>query len=98
MFWQVAAQWKVVGALLNIPTGSLEVIQHDNPRALDALLAMFALWKSSKSSPYLWKTVLKVLATDIVGHRRLADDIAHRLSGEIGDCVHTLLHLPLNML
>ena len=81
----------MIGVLLNVPPGSLEAIECDNRRVKDALLAVFTFWKKNKCSPFSWKIVLKVLATDLVGHRRLADDIARRLSGEIGDYRCTLL-------
>ena len=87
LFLQAASKWKIIGTLLMIPPGTLEAIEHDNRGVIEALLAVFTSWRRSKCTPYSWKIVLKVLATDIVGHRRLADDIAYRLSGEKEDCV-----------
>ena len=85
----------MIGILLNIPSGMLETIEHDNPKANTALLEVFTSWRKSKCSPYSWRVILKVLATDIVGHRRLADDIANRLSGETRDCVLYLTSSPI---
>lgn len=80
----------MIGTLLNIPSGSLEAIECDNPRVCEALLAVFTLWRNTMHSPYSWNTVLKVLATDTVGHRILADDIVHRLKGEATGTVYVL--------
>ena len=84
LFSQAASQWRMIGHLLKIPPGSLDRIGYDSRTARDSLLAVFTEWSTTQSSPYLWRTILNVLATVAVGHRRLADDIAHRLSGEIG--------------
>ena len=90
---QAASKWEMIGHLLKIPPGSLDTIGYNSRVADDALLAVFKEWSKTLCSPYLWKTILNVLATDAVGHRRLANDIAHRLSGEIGDCMcYSLLH------
>ena len=90
---QAANEWKLIGLLLNIPPGSLDSIEHDSPTVSDALLAVFTAWSKTSCSPYSWKIILKVLTTDIVGHRRLANDIARRLSGEILDCICLILCL-----
>ena len=82
----------MIGHLLKIPSGSLDSIRHDSPMADDALSAIFMVWSRTLCSPYSWKTILNVLATDAVGHRRLANEIACRLSGEIGDYMCSLLH------
>ena len=74
----------MIGVLLNVPDGALEAIKCENTGVHDALLSVFTFWRRSRCSPYSWKIVLKVLATGVVGHRRLADDIAHRLSGKVG--------------
>ena len=79
LFSQAASKWRSIGHLLNIPSGTLDNIEHDSPRVCDALSAVFTFWRRTKYSPYSWKIILKVLATDVVGHRRLADDIARRL-------------------
>ena len=83
----------MIGHLLKIPSGSLDSIGHDHRKADDALSAVFTFWSRTLCSPYSWKTILDVLAADSVGHKRLANDIARRLSGEIGDriCI-TLPH------
>ena len=85
----------MIGYLLNVPPGSLDSIEHDSPTVYDALSAVFTFWSRSTCSPYSWKTILKVLATDAVGHGRLANDIAHRLSGEIGDHVLCFTSSPI---
>ena len=90
---QAANEWKMIGCLLNVPPGSLDSIERDSSTVSDALLAVFTAWSKINCSPYSWKIILKVLATDIVGHRRLANDIAHRLSGEIGG-LHMYSTLP----
>ena len=99
LFSQAASKWKIIGTLLKIPSGSLEAIGCDSRGGVEeALSRVFTSWKRHMYSPYSWETVLEVLATDAVGHRRLANDIAHRLSGEKGDCVYfAWLHLPFSM-
>ena len=92
LFLQAAIKWRIIGHLLKIPSGSLDSIGHDSRTADDALSAVFTVWSRTLCSPYSWKTILHVLATDAVGHRRLANDIACRLSGKIGDCICSLLH------
>ena len=77
--------------LLKIPPGSLDGIGCDSRTAGDALSAVFTVWSRTLYSPYSWKTILNVLATDAVGHRRLANDIARKLSGEIGDRISIVL-------
>ena len=91
LFSQAASKWKMIGYLLNVPSGSLDSIERDSSGVCDALSAVFTAWRRTKCSPYSWKIILKVLATDVVGHRRLAHDIARRLSGEIGDCICIIL-------
>ena len=81
LFSQAAGKWKMIGLLLNVPAGSLDGIKRDSPTAHDALSTVFMFWSKTTCSPYSWKIILKVLATDLVGHRRLANDIARRLSG-----------------
>ena len=71
----------------------MDAIERHKLNVKEALLAMLALWRKSNCSPYLWKILLKVLATNSVGHHRLADDIARRLSGKTADsvfcmCIH----------
>ena len=88
LFSQAASKWKMIGYLLNVPSGTLDIIEHDDSSGVcDALSAVFSAWRRTNCSPYSWKIIMKVLATDIVGHRRLANEIACRLSGEIGDCI-----------
>ena len=91
LFSQAATKWRMIGHLLKIPPGSLDGIGHDYRTADDALSAVFTVWSRTLCSPYSWKTILKVLATDAVGHRRLANDIARRLPSKIGDftCFNT---------
>ena len=97
LFSQAANKWKMIGHFLRVPAGSLDSIERDSPTVHDALLSVFTAWKRTMCSPYSWKIILKVLATDMVGHRRLANDIARRLSGEIGDwtCIILCLTSPL---
>ena len=85
LFSQAANEWKMIGRLLKVPAGTLDSIERDSPTVHDALSAVFTAWRRTMCSPYSWKIILKVLATDMVSHRRLANDIARRLSGEIGD-------------
>ena len=94
LFSQAAKKWKVIGSHLNIPEDSLDAIQHDSPGVNEALLAVFTSWRRSMCSTYSWKTILSVLVTDPVGHRRLANDIAHRLSGEIGGLCALFQFIP----
>ena len=93
LFSQAANEWKMIGLLLKLPPGSLDSIERDSPTVRDALLAVFTAWRRTMCSPYSWKTILNVLATDTVGRRRLANDIARRLSGEIGYCTCIILCL-----
>ena len=86
LFSQAAIKWRTIGHLLKIPPGSLDGIGYDSRMAHDALSAVFTVWSRTLCSPYSWKTILSVLATDAVGHRRLANDIARRLPSKIGDC------------
>ena len=92
LFSQAAKKWKVIGSHLNIPEGSLDAIQRDSPGVNEALLAVFTSWRRNMWSTYSWKTILNVLATDLVGHRRLANDIAQKLFGEKGGFVFISLH------
>ena len=85
---QAANEWKMIGLLLNVSPGSLDSIERDSPSVHDALLAVFTAWRRTKCSPYSWKIILKVIAADMVGHRRLANEIACRLSGEIARGLH----------
>ena len=87
LFLQAASQWEEIGEVLMIPSGILEAIEHDYPKANDAILAVFTAWRRHNCSPYSWKMILKALATPHVGHRRLANEIASRLSGELSECV-----------
>ena len=82
----------MIGHLLKLPSGSLDRIGYDSRTANDALSIVFTEWSRSLCSPYSWKTILDVLATDAVGQRRLADDVVRRLSGEIGECMCSLFH------
>ena len=96
---QAAVKWKKIGQLLKIPPGSLDGIKYDSRTAGDALLAVFTVWSRTLCSPYSWKTILNVLATDAVGHRRLANDIARRLSGEIrDDCTCLVLYFTSSLI
>ena len=97
LFLQEACKWRMIGHLLKIPSGSLDGIEHDHRMADDALSAVFTVWSRTLCSPYSWKTILNVLATAAVGHRRLANDIACRLSGEIGECMCSSLHLSVSV-
>ena len=90
LFPQAANKWRMIGLLLKIPSGSLDGIGHNKPMADDALSDVFSVWSRSLCSPYSWKTILNVLATDAVGHRRLANDIGRRLSGKIEDCINII--------
>ena len=89
LFSQARSKWRMIGRLLKIPSKFLDSIGFDNQTAEGALSAVFTFWSRTECSPYLWKTILNVLATDAVGDRRLADDIARRLSGEIRDSIFT---------
>ena len=80
---QAASQWEEIGEVLMIPSRILEAIEHDCPKANNALLAVFTSWRRHNCSPYSWKMILKALATPYVGHRRLANEIANMLSGEL---------------
>ena len=88
LFSQAASEWRMIGLFLKIPPGSLDRIGYDSRSARDALSAVFTEWGESLCSPYSWKTILNVLANEVVGRRRLANEIARRLSGEIARGLH----------
>ena len=91
LFSQAASKWMKIGRYLEIRPIYLDRIGCDSQWAGFALLDVFMFWSATKCSPYSWKTILNVLKA--VGHRRLANDIARRLSGEMRDCMCIVLCL-----
>ena len=81
---QAAAEWKQIGLLLKIPDGSLDTTEHNHRLAGDALQEVFTKWRRSRCSPYSWRNVLDVLDSDVIDHKRLANEIRQMLEGE--DC------------
>ena len=57
----LAADWKTIGTLLEVPDGTLDVIQHDNPhRARDCLREMLREWLKGDTSPS-WEKVVEAV-------------------------------------
>ena len=77
---QAAAEWRNIGIQLKLQSGILDVIHSDQQKAIPCLEAVFTKWRRNHHPPYTWKTILNVLASNVVGQKRLADDITHKLT------------------
>ncbi|XP_019858622.1 PREDICTED: uncharacterized protein LOC109586838 [Amphimedon queenslandica] len=86
--WIVAKNpsiWNEVGGQLGISEGSLKAIQMNisfgaNPKLL--FKEVLSLWDRSRSRPYTWGTILDALASPIVEHVGLAQDVARKLDSK----------------
>ena len=66
---------------LNVPSDSLDAIERDHERSpTSALEAVFTECKKFRRSPFTWKVILDVLASDSLGEENLADTIREKLS------------------
>ena len=77
---QAAAEWRSIGLQLKLLPGTLDAIHSDQKRVIPCLEAVFTKWRRNHHPPYAWKTILNVLASNVVGQKRLGDDIAHKLT------------------
>ena len=88
VYWllQMATRWNLVGVGLKVPDEVLDDIYKDHhPMHHDALHAVFTAWRKTNCSPYTWASILKVLASSDIEHKKLADDIVSKL----GTCTQT---------
>ena len=73
---QAATKWKVIGVMLQVPMGVLDIIEHKhNQEPVNALLEVFTEWQKTRCSPYVWKTILHVFTSDVVARNDIANDI-----------------------
>ena len=80
---QAAAQWRLIGEVLKVSKDKLDCIETDHSSSVDkALEQVFTVWKMNGNPAFVWKTVLKVLASDDIGHKKLAESIHGKLTGE----------------
>ena len=77
---QAAAEWRNIGLQLKLLPGTLDAIHCDQQRAVHCLEAVFTKWRRNHHPPYTWKTILNVLASNVVSQKRLANDIAQKLT------------------
>ena len=77
---QAAAEWRNIGLQLKLLPGTLDAIHSDQQRVIPCLEAVFTKWRRNDHPPYTWKTILNVLESNVVGRKRLADDIVHKLT------------------
>ena len=66
--------------MLEVPVGTLDAIKSEHSTARNASLAMLNTWKRTACSPYIWKTLLVALASNAVGQKALADEVATKLA------------------
>lgn len=72
-------KWKDIGIQLNISYHRLKDIQSEVAglpnRNQQAFYKVFHYWKTKKTSPYTWETIIKALEAPAVGENRLANDL-----------------------
>ena len=74
------ADWYILGIMLKVPVGTLGAIETEHRNVCRATLEMLTKWKETGCSPYTWKTLLEALASNAVGQKALADEIATKLA------------------
>ena len=63
---QYATQWKVIGTQLDIPSGRLDIIEHDNHyRAVECCNAMLIYWLQKNASAS-WSELFEVIKSPAV--------------------------------
>ena len=75
----IPAKWRAVGIQLELTSGTLDSIQHENagkPQSdLHSFEAVFCIWKQLAKNPYTWKTIVDALNAPSVGENRLAEEL-----------------------
>ena len=77
----IPAKWRLFGVQLELPTGTLDIIQAQNkgPNAYKhSFEQVFTEWKRLETKPHTWETVIDALHAPAVGELRLADDILNK--------------------
>ena len=70
---QYAADWKVIGTLLGLPSGTLDIIQHDNHhRAVPCCNAMLKKWLEVDLSAS-WSKLQSVILSPAVSSDQAAE-------------------------
>ena len=78
---KVTDNWKSLGLQLKIKNHKLKTISKENPGdSLQCCVEMLETWENHGSPPYTWGTVIDALRADLVGKKRLADDLKHWVS------------------
>ena len=85
----IPAKWRAVGTMLKVPSGMLDAIQaqgHGAPNAgLHCFGYMLEEWRSRRTCPYTWDTLISVLRSTSVGEVALAEKLA-KTHGKYGVC------------
>ena len=75
----IPAKWRLVGVQLKLQNGTLDEIQAQNSgRPAECKLSfqqMFTEWRTLRTSPYKWKTMINVLCSPAVGEVALAKEL-----------------------
>ena len=69
---QYAAEWKIIGTLLDLPTGVLDIIEVDNIKATHCCNAMLKKWLEMDITAS-WGKLLTVIESPAVLHTQLTD-------------------------
>ena len=71
----ISARWKIIGIALKIRGNTLDGIDGKNVINRLKLNSVIEAWKSTKSSPYTWETLISAIGGPIVDHKAKADEI-----------------------
>ena len=77
----MADKWKMIGVLLEIPTGELKDIAtkyRDNPHS--CLVEMLETWLKQVDPPATWAAIIE--AVKFLGKEQLAKELREKYSGE----------------
>ena len=78
---KVTDNWKSLGLQLKIKNHKLKTISKENQGdSLQCCVEMLETWENHGYPPYTWGTVIDALRADLVGKKRLADDLKHWVS------------------
>ena len=73
----ISSRWQTIGLALRVDGNTLSGISRNNAHDSDAvkLDIVIETWKSTKSSPYTWETLISAIGGPLVNHQAKVDEI-----------------------
>ena len=73
----ISSKWQTIGLALRVDSNTLSGIRHNNAHDSDAvkLDIVIETWKSTKSSPDTWETLINAIGGPLVNHKAKVEEI-----------------------